>query len=573
MPQASRSQRRNLEKPLSRGNACHVCRAKKLKCDGVKPVCGGCKRVNRHQRCEWDGPPQWGKLRRDEWEKATLSQKVAQLTQDVLYLTGILNGMGIEASGARIYTPPYTPPPSFNEDSHNSDESASIQLYPVDRLPETRPGPVGSSSSSQASPGLDSLGLVDISGSSSQGGLSCQPSRSPSPLEGHGNQPIQAGQQPAWNSPLGLKEREILLKRFFSHSSKFCFHIPEEIMHQRLRDAHGVTEDVLMDAVYSLATQTFPLGDARRTDTRYRLRVQFLLNQAVNSGYTSTFDRMTAATLLSQGFFLDACLYEARHWIGVACDIAQSIQLQPPSERPLAITTNDMMALHATFTVDCLLAAYTGEDCYFPPTLAENLGVLPESYRNSPKSLQRLDAVRISVLRAKAAHFLLSARKVNFRSNNVPALFANIKGFFEDELPGVHCVPSRSLSGGDLDLQIWSIHVQVFGAILLVYKALDPRIVGHECEEYTSRAGDVVALVRELSDMDYEHLDAISAFGLRIAAEQYLAEARGTRSSSEQGRMLEEVEKLRDALQQMSIWNPLASAEHAVVNLRLSIQV
>ncbi|KAB5592123.1 GAL4-like zn(II)2Cys6 protein [Ceratobasidium theobromae] len=41
---------------LHRGAACLECRRRKLKCDGVRPVCGCCQRGGRAQRCHFDPP-------------------------------------------------------------------------------------------------------------------------------------------------------------------------------------------------------------------------------------------------------------------------------------------------------------------------------------------------------------------------------------------------------------------------------------------------------------------------------------------------------------------------------------
>lgn len=48
---------RAMAKPLKRGRACMSCRFLKIKCDGVKPTCGPCRRHPRDDECEYnDGP-------------------------------------------------------------------------------------------------------------------------------------------------------------------------------------------------------------------------------------------------------------------------------------------------------------------------------------------------------------------------------------------------------------------------------------------------------------------------------------------------------------------------------------
>ncbi|KAF7322216.1 Zn(2)-C6 fungal-type domain-containing protein [Mycena kentingensis (nom. inval.)] len=43
-------------RPLKRGRACMNCRFLKIKCDGVKPVCGPCRKQPKDDECEYDGP-------------------------------------------------------------------------------------------------------------------------------------------------------------------------------------------------------------------------------------------------------------------------------------------------------------------------------------------------------------------------------------------------------------------------------------------------------------------------------------------------------------------------------------
>ncbi|KIK62035.1 hypothetical protein GYMLUDRAFT_260551 [Collybiopsis luxurians FD-317 M1] len=46
-----------ISKPLKRGKACLTCRFLKIRCDGVRPVCGPCQRTPKDDPCEYaDGP-------------------------------------------------------------------------------------------------------------------------------------------------------------------------------------------------------------------------------------------------------------------------------------------------------------------------------------------------------------------------------------------------------------------------------------------------------------------------------------------------------------------------------------
>ncbi|KAJ7863312.1 hypothetical protein B0H14DRAFT_474920 [Mycena olivaceomarginata] len=46
-----------MSRPLKRGRACMNCRFLKIKCDGIKPICGPCQKHPKDDECEYsDGP-------------------------------------------------------------------------------------------------------------------------------------------------------------------------------------------------------------------------------------------------------------------------------------------------------------------------------------------------------------------------------------------------------------------------------------------------------------------------------------------------------------------------------------
>ncbi|KAJ3777922.1 hypothetical protein FB446DRAFT_783791 [Lentinula raphanica] len=64
-------------KQLRRGKACLNCRYHKIKCDGVKPVCGSCTRLPRDEDCEYAGGP--SKTKELEQRLADLKARVREL--------------------------------------------------------------------------------------------------------------------------------------------------------------------------------------------------------------------------------------------------------------------------------------------------------------------------------------------------------------------------------------------------------------------------------------------------------------------------------------------------------------
>ncbi|KAK0498680.1 hypothetical protein EDD18DRAFT_46272 [Armillaria luteobubalina] len=56
MRDATRQQASRARAPYT-AQACDICRRKKTRCSGVKPVCGPCEASKRHSKCSWTGDP------------------------------------------------------------------------------------------------------------------------------------------------------------------------------------------------------------------------------------------------------------------------------------------------------------------------------------------------------------------------------------------------------------------------------------------------------------------------------------------------------------------------------------
>ncbi|GAA5866403.1 hypothetical protein JCM8547_000767, partial [Rhodosporidiobolus lusitaniae] len=88
---------------IARGQACKVCRKRKLKCDGVKPLCGACKKSAlahgddiTHLTCEFDDPTAAKKKR------ASPGSKVAALEAELAELKALIQQNGIGGTSAQI---------------------------------------------------------------------------------------------------------------------------------------------------------------------------------------------------------------------------------------------------------------------------------------------------------------------------------------------------------------------------------------------------------------------------------------------------------------------------------------
>lgn len=68
-----------LETTLRRGSACLSCRRKKLKCDGMRPVCRQCNRLNRAHACQYDDSLQKSRTQMLNEQLAALEKRLQEL--------------------------------------------------------------------------------------------------------------------------------------------------------------------------------------------------------------------------------------------------------------------------------------------------------------------------------------------------------------------------------------------------------------------------------------------------------------------------------------------------------------
>lgn len=81
--------------PLQRGSACLSCRKRKMRCDGQRPICGGCARANRSADCEYDD----GKTKT---RTQLLQEKIHRLEHRLQQLEGPAQDDGIASASANL---------------------------------------------------------------------------------------------------------------------------------------------------------------------------------------------------------------------------------------------------------------------------------------------------------------------------------------------------------------------------------------------------------------------------------------------------------------------------------------
>ncbi|KAJ6620347.1 hypothetical protein B0H10DRAFT_2022442 [Mycena sp. CBHHK59/15] len=68
--------------PLQRGSACLCCRKRKLKCDGTRPVCTQCIKMNRDDECEYDDKKQKSRTQKLKEKLMVLEQRLRELESE-----------------------------------------------------------------------------------------------------------------------------------------------------------------------------------------------------------------------------------------------------------------------------------------------------------------------------------------------------------------------------------------------------------------------------------------------------------------------------------------------------------
>ncbi|KAI0784378.1 hypothetical protein C8Q75DRAFT_810155 [Abortiporus biennis] len=117
---------------VPRGSACIDCRRRKLRCDGVKPICGPCLRANRESECEYTDGPLISPTQALEQRVAMLSSRIHELEHPEEKTEGILlhdphaGGSGVAPES-----------PSHSSSSSGSGSSRSVNIPQLIQAPSS----------------------------------------------------------------------------------------------------------------------------------------------------------------------------------------------------------------------------------------------------------------------------------------------------------------------------------------------------------------------------------------------------------------------------------------------------
>ncbi|KIY48258.1 hypothetical protein FISHEDRAFT_73825 [Fistulina hepatica ATCC 64428] len=223
--------------PLQRGLACLSCRKRKLKCDGTRPACRQCSKMNRDHLCEYDDKKQKSRTEKLREKLSMLEDRIRELESETPADTPLDAGASSSSS---------SPSASSSIQGSPQMELQPSQLYirtkDLGPFDQTSFSSFDNSSWSGSASDVPPLALASFNNNDEwwnslvNGGS--VPSSTTTPQE----------RSPAWDIPTDIKG--ILLESFAMHKHQCWFDA------DMTRFAHGVGYDTphpaLMNAIYLL---------------------------------------------------------------------------------------------------------------------------------------------------------------------------------------------------------------------------------------------------------------------------------------------------------------------------------
>ncbi|KAJ7460848.1 hypothetical protein B0H11DRAFT_2057055 [Mycena galericulata] len=254
--------------PLQRGSACLCCRKRKLKCDGTRPVCNQCIKMNRDEECEYDDKKQKSRTQKLKEKLSVLEQRLRELESDC---AGATSPSSSDSSSLGLpltqhSSPEITALPSLLDNASTYASSSSIPLIDTDFLGNFEDlfenyTWSNSSSSSSLYGGASGFGTPSLELDRSMMRDPDDPDQTVHPfleMSPFSNLPSSSEYpyMPQWNTkdPLPYESKKILLDIFMAHRHQCWFDGPMERFSLSNTTQFGFEpHPALMNAIYLLA--------------------------------------------------------------------------------------------------------------------------------------------------------------------------------------------------------------------------------------------------------------------------------------------------------------------------------
>ncbi|KAL4243896.1 hypothetical protein ABKN59_011044 [Abortiporus biennis] len=532
------------DSPLQRGKACLCCRKRKMRCDGVKPVCGQCIKANRDSECQYHEKKQVSRTQ-------LLQQKVAKLEARLRELESEQSDSGTISSPT-----PSTPSSSSSDPSVSISDSADPSVSGSPFIPPSTDWDTGLFDDNLF-PGYNPSTFFPDSSSPSD-------FASTSSLSSKNSTRSSSISLDWWeNADTFCANKQYLVDVFLTHRHQCAFDVHIERFQESL---HAPREKqphpALMDAIYLMGC------NFSRESTHTNLEPYFLkhtlcgISEALQHN-DRVVDVLRASSLLAVYFFGRGSILEGYYHSSIAARLAislglhqiksddmfqffpslgfntpppptskSSVQLPPPRD---AIESHERIAAFwQVFSIDRAWSVATGlpaalPDDDHPQAAIETVWPTPLStyntMMNDNSTLMQYDIVSsYPPLRAKAVAMF----ERTFRMSSTPVkgdafwsehhTLATTLVHFSNFLPAIGLSNAQPLTRSSVDLL--TIHTMIYVSTILLYRDhLDNNEFYQRC---LVAANAVTSLILELGHDDYDYLDPISSTCWSYVADVYV---------------------------------------------------
>ncbi|KAJ7348963.1 hypothetical protein DFH08DRAFT_863952 [Mycena albidolilacea] len=612
--------------PLQRGSACLCCRKRKLKCDGTRPVCTQCIKMNRDAECEYDDKKQKSRTQKLKEKLSVLEQRLRELESE----SSANSPSSSDASSLGLPPTQHPSPeiaalPSLFDSGSGYATSAPLldadYLGNIDSMFENYPWS-GSSTNSSSSlhGGASGYGTPNFELDAGLSRDSDEPDSIHPFLEMSPFPTLPSSSEfpymPRWNQqdPLPYENKKILLDIFLAHRHQCWFDGRVDRFSLSNSQPFGFEpHPALMNAIYLLACHFARSPHCSELEPVFFTRALHEITVALDNS-DRLVDIVQASCLLSVYLYANCRALEGYTHSFSAARLAVGLglhQIRPlppgvddpqlyseeitpipiPPARDRTEHSDRIAAFWQVFMVDRCWSVASGLPVALPdgdcpqvriktpwptPEAEHDVVSLGETSMNTVSSLFEhhsmlsidTDGMFMPALRAKAAALYERTYRLASSARKSDAYWADHHSAelalqrFALNLPAFVGYEAWRTQAPLIDVDLFAVHTMIHVATLHLYKDAPGR-------ETFLAGNSILALIRQLNDEDYEYLDPILSACWSTVARTYV------RMMSFAGQQVEtmtmysmqiieqELQVILNAMKTLSAFFPL-SGDHAM---------
>ncbi|KAI0730124.1 hypothetical protein C8Q72DRAFT_824207 [Fomitopsis betulina] len=582
--------------PLQRGMACLCCRKRKMKCDGMRPICTQCLKANRGTDCQYHEKKHISRTQLLQQKVSKLEARLRELESEQPEPSG--------SSSSSSLSSPSPPSPSQLDTISLSDPLTAVaaslnwdQDFSTINFAQTIPSP----------PPTDSLFSDDFSWATN----TIQVNDELTVAGWSASKPKSASTSKWWEDRSTFcKNKQQLLEIFFSHRHQCAFdcHLARFQASLHLTAPHQ-PHPALMDAIYLMACYFSRLPHLSELEPHFLKRALAGISEALHRQ-----DRMVqvlqASSLIAVYFFcqgrvlegyyhsstsarlaIDVGLHQIRpttEWSGAGAGAGAGFHTDatfplPPVKDPIEHAER-VAAFWQIFIVDRAWSVATSLPSALPdddhprtqiattwPMGIADMSTSPEANLNLPalvgSSMLGCSGSATSNVTLRAKAVMLFERTARFASSSKgESDWAGRRSLemslaqFSANLPGIsqhtnQFSPTRS------DVDVVTIHTLIYTATIHLHRDhIETQTPSFEKCLYA--ASSVAALVRELNEDDFAFLDPINSACWRSVADVYACILNGAQMQLQHydtAAITNELNNLLVAMRRLALFFPVAA--------------